>query len=98
MASRNPARSAGGPSPLRIVLRPIATLKPAPRNPRRHSCAQVRRIAAFAFNVPIPIGAALKPIAADRADRADRAARTPRHPYAMAPDPASAALETAHAG
>lgn len=45
--------------PLQIVYRPLADLKPDPKNPRRHSPKQIRQIArsieAFGFNVPILI-------------------------------------------
>ena len=45
------------PAPLEVVDRPISSLKPHPRNPRRHSREQIRRLArsiqAFGFNVPV---------------------------------------------
>jgi DNA modification methylase len=50
-----------------VVYRPLAELKPDPRNPRVHSQRQLRQIArsieAFGFNVPILIDRDLKVIA-----------------------------------
>ncbi len=54
-------------SPLGVVYRPLAEIKPDPLNPRHHSRTQVRQIASsirsFGFNVPILVDADLKVIA-----------------------------------
>jgi ParB-like chromosome segregation protein Spo0J len=54
-------------SPVTIVYRSIAELKPDANNPRMHSPRQIRQIArsieAFGFNVPVLIDAEHKVIA-----------------------------------
>lgn len=55
------------PARLAIIYRPIAELKPEPKNPRTHSRKQVEQIAksisAFGFNVPILVDARLNVVA-----------------------------------
>jgi ParB-like chromosome segregation protein Spo0J len=55
------------PARLAIIYRPIAELKPEPKNPRTHSRKQVEQIAksisAFGFNVPVLVDARLNVVA-----------------------------------
>lgn len=57
----------GGIPRIAVTYLPLSELKPDPRNPRRHSPAQIRQIAksieTFGFNVPILVDAGLKVIA-----------------------------------
>jgi DNA modification methylase len=59
--------SSGVNAALSIVQRPIATLKPDPKNPRKHSPKQIGQIAesirTFGFNVPVLVDKDLKVIA-----------------------------------
>lgn len=70
MSSRKPSlrRSAGtAVRRIEIVYRPLADLKPDPKNPRRHDRRQVKQIAksikAFGYNVPLLVGRDLNVVA-----------------------------------
>ncbi len=60
--------------PLRVVMRPLADLRPSPRNPRRHSDEQIVKIAQsirkFGFNNPILVDQASEIIAGEARWRA----------------------------